>query len=85
MLNFLPLVLAFPALGVLVNGFLGRYIGRKAHWPAIISTGLSLGLSLFFLYQAVFRGLSGEVHLFEWIAAPSFLAEVAFLLDPSAP
>ena len=81
-LNLLPLVLVFPALGVLVNGFLGRYIGRKAHWPAIISTGLSLGLSLLLLYQAVFRGLSGEVRLFEWIPVPSLLVEVAFLLDP---
>jgi NADH-quinone oxidoreductase subunit L len=82
MLDFAWLILLFPLLGVLINGFFGRRIGKK--WVGQIACG-TVGLS-FLMGVAVFFALLGEEHgqtvtLFSWITVGDFQIEAALLVD----
>ncbi|MGA9349797.1 MAG: NADH-quinone oxidoreductase subunit L [Anaerolineae bacterium] len=77
-------ILLFPLLGVLINGFLGRRIGKK--WVGQVACG-AVGLS-FLVGIGVFFTLllgSGEhgriVPLFSWITVGDFRIEAAILVD----
>jgi NADH-quinone oxidoreductase subunit L len=84
MLDFAWLILLFPLLGVLINGFFGRRIGKK--WVGQIACG-TVGLS-FLMGVAVFFSLllGSEEHgqtvtLFSWITVGDFQIEAALLVD----
>ena len=81
-LDFGWLILLFPLLGVLINGFLGCRIGKK--WVGQIACG-AVGLS-FVVAVGVFFALLGEEHghtvpLFSWITVGDFQIEAALLVD----
>ncbi|MYC96103.1 MAG: NADH-quinone oxidoreductase subunit L [Caldilineaceae bacterium SB0661_bin_32] len=86
MLELAWLILVFPALGALVNLFVGDKLGERgihvvASGAVVLSFIVSLGL---------FFGLSGldehhrtaTVHLWDWITVGSFHAPAALLIDP---
>ncbi|MGQ9516273.1 MAG: NADH-quinone oxidoreductase subunit L [Anaerolineae bacterium] len=82
MLAYAWLMVLFPLLGVLINAFLGRRIGKRAvSWVACTSIGLSFLVAL-----GVLAGVAGrtgvEQPLFTWISAGSFRVEFSLLLDP---
>jgi NADH-quinone oxidoreductase subunit L len=82
MLDFAWLILLFPLLGVLINGFIGNRIGKKwVGWVACTAVGLS-----FLVGVGVFLALLGEEHgrtvpLFSWITVGDFQIEAALLVD----
>ncbi len=86
MLELAWLILVFPALGALVNLFVGDRLGERgihvvASGMVVLSFVVSLGL---------FFGLAGldehhrtaTVHLWDWITVGSFHAPAALLIDP---
>jgi NADH-quinone oxidoreductase subunit L len=82
MLDFAWLILLSPILGVLINGFGGRRIGKK--WVGQIACS-AVGLS-FLVGVGVFFALWGEeqgrtVPLFSWITVGDFQIEAAILVD----
>ena len=75
-------ILLFPLLGVVVNGFFGRRIGKK--WVGRVACG-AVGFS-FLVGVGVFFAMLGEEHghtvsLFSWIAVGDFQIEAALLVD----
>ncbi|MGQ9458071.1 MAG: proton-conducting transporter transmembrane domain-containing protein, partial [Anaerolineae bacterium] len=86
MLNYAWLLLLFPLLGVLVNGFLGPRVGKRAvGWVACLAVGLAFTTSLALLW-----GLAGlppegrrvEVPLYTWMTVGGLQVPFALLLDP---
>jgi len=81
-LDFELWILLFPILGVLINGFFGRRIGKKwVSWVACAAVGLSFAVAV-----GVFLTLLGEEHghavpLFSWITVVDFRIEAALLVD----
>lgn len=86
MLELAWLILVFPALGALINLFVGDKLGERgihvvASGAVVLSFVVSLGL---------FFGLSGldahhrtvTIHLWDWITIGSFYAPAALLIDP---
>jgi NADH-quinone oxidoreductase subunit L len=81
-LDFGWLILLFPLLGVLINGFFGRRIGKK--WVGQVACA-AVGLS-FLVGVGVFLALLGEEHgrtvpLFSWITVGDFQIKAAILVD----
>ncbi len=79
-------IVALPALGVLFHAFLGR---RMPAAVKLVGPGLVLGAFGLALYCALtVRGLGPEAalrdHVYTWIAAGGFVADVAFRLDALA-
>ena len=86
MLDLAWLILVFPALGALINLFIGdRLRERGIHVVASGAVVLSFVVSL-----GLFFGLTGldahhrtaTVHLWDWITIGSFHAPAALLIDP---
>jgi len=82
MLDFAWLILLFPLLGVLINGFIGNRIGKK--WVGRVACA-AVGLS-FLVGVGVFFALLGEEHgrtvsLFSWITVGDFQIQAALLVD----
>lgn len=87
---FLPtvaaLILAFPALGALINGLFGRQLGRRR---VAVVANLAVGLA-FLMAVLLFTGLNGlpaearslEVTLWSWMHIGRFQVDVALLIDP---
>jgi NADH-quinone oxidoreductase subunit L len=72
---------ALPLAGALVNLFLGRRLGRRAHWVAVPAVGAAFLVALA-AFDRVWRGqetFAGP--LFEWIVAGAFRAPVTLQLD----
>ena len=86
MLEIAWLIFVFPALGALVNLFVGDRLGERG--IHIVASG-AVVLS-FFVSLGLFFGLSGldphhraeTVHLWDWITIGSFSAPAALLIDP---
>ncbi len=86
MLEIAWLILVFPALGALVNLFVGDRLGERG--IHIVASG-AVVLS-FFVSIGLFFGLSGmdphhryeTVHLWDWITIGSFSVPAALLIDP---
>jgi len=79
------LLLLFPLLGVIINGFFGRRLGRKG----VSLVGPGMVLLSFLLALPPLLGLiqspgEFELHsrLFTWIAVGKFEVEASLLLDP---
>jgi len=84
MLDFAWLILLLPLLGVLLNGFFGRRIGKK--WVsrvACAAVGLSfiVGVGVFFTLLLGSEEHGRIVHLFSWITVGDFQIEAALLVD----
>jgi NADH-quinone oxidoreductase subunit L len=86
MLDYVWLVLVFPALGVLINGFFNRRLGRKlVGYLACIVVGLSFAISLLTcraLIQLPPESRSVEVVLYTWTSVSDFVVDFTLLIDP---
>ncbi|MFQ5813411.1 MAG: NADH-quinone oxidoreductase subunit L [Anaerolineae bacterium] len=86
MLDYVWLVLVFPALGVLINGFFSRRLGRKlVGYLACIAVGLSFVVSLltcWALIQLPPESRSVEVALYTWTSVSDFAVDFTLLVDP---
>jgi len=82
MIDYAWLILIFPLLGVLINAFFGRHIGKRAvSWVACAAIGLSFAMAVGILIAVA--GTEGtEKLLFSWISAGSFRVDFALLFDP---
>ncbi|MBW2558756.1 MAG: NADH-quinone oxidoreductase subunit L [Deltaproteobacteria bacterium] len=81
----LPLL---PAIGVLINGLLGKRFGEKTvAFVACTSVGLSLILAIGILHQMLIASPAERVitsSLYRWISDGSLQINVGFLIDPLA-
>jgi NADH-quinone oxidoreductase subunit L len=86
MLDYVWLVLVFPALGTLINGFFSRRLGRKlVGYLACIAVGLSFVVSLltcWALIQLPPESRSVEVALYTWTSVSDFAVDFTLLIDP---
>ena len=86
MLDYVWLVLVFPALGVLINGFFSRRLGRKlVGYLACIVVGLSFVVSLltcWALIQLPPETRSVEAALYTWTSVSDFVVDFTLLIDP---
>lgn len=86
MLNYAWLLLLFPLLGVLVNGFLGPRVGKRAvGWAACLAVGLAFAISLALLWSLAGlppEGRRVEVPLYTWMTVGGLQVPFALLLDP---
>jgi NADH-quinone oxidoreductase subunit L len=82
MIEFAWLILIFPLLGVLINAFFGRRLGKRAvSWVACAAVGLAFVMAVMILIAVA--GSEGEERvLFRWISAGAFQVDFALLLDP---
>ncbi len=84
MLDLAWLILLFPILGVLINGFFGGRIGKK--WVSRVACA-AVGLSFAVAVGVFFTLLLGSeehgriVPLFSWITVGDFQIEAALLVD----
>jgi NADH-quinone oxidoreductase subunit L len=83
MAKLIWIVPLFPLLGAMVNGLWGRrYIRDRAHIPAIIATGLSLGFALLVIADIAADPRATQVVLFDWLVAGPLSVQMGFLADP---
>jgi len=79
------LVPFFPLVGVILNGFFGKRLGTKfVSFVGSGVVGLSFFISLYILHSLLSLSPEKRIyeqHLFTWIQAGNFKAEVALLLD----
>ena len=89
---FIPLLVILPIGGFALTAFIGRRLGKGAHWiPVLVIFGawvIAMGLA----YQVLSGAaplLSGSedvhgyaLHWFTWIPADQFVVDVGFLVDP---
>lgn len=82
MVDFAWLMLVFPLLGMLINAFFGRRIGKRAvSVVACAAVGLAFLVALGVLFGVA--GTDGiEQRLFAWITAGRFQVDFSLLLDP---
>ncbi|RMH73206.1 MAG: NADH-quinone oxidoreductase subunit L [Gemmatimonadetes bacterium] len=89
MINLVWLVPLFPLIGVFINGFWGRKLPRSVIGglaSAMVGLSFIVAVLIFFdllrQIQADHHHFYHEVHLFTWISAGAFEANIAFLVDP---
>jgi NADH-quinone oxidoreductase subunit L len=86
MLDYVWLVLVFPALGALINGFFSRRLGRKlVGYLACATVGLAFVVSLltcWALIQLPPESRSVEVALYTWTSISDFVVDFTLLIDP---
>lgn len=84
MVNLIWLTIALPLVGVLLNLFFGRRLGRTAN--GLIGSGtvvlaFVVGVLIFFQVSSLPEG-GQTVHLWNWINIGEFNAAVSLLVDP---
>ncbi|MCI0632381.1 MAG: NADH-quinone oxidoreductase subunit L [Actinobacteria bacterium] len=85
MLDVVWLIPALPLAGAAVNLFGGRRLGKNAGWLAslLVAAGFAVAVAVLLdLLSLPAEEREHVVRLFDWIAAGSFSAGVAFLVDP---
>jgi len=84
MLDFAWLILLFPLLGMVINGFIGNRIGKKrVSRVACAAVGLSflVAVGVFFSLLLGSEEHGRTVSLFSWITVGDFQIEAALLVD----
>lgn len=86
MYPFAPLIVLFPLLGFLFNGFFGRKIKNETIVGSIGTAAVALSFVVGLLIYIEMLGTAVEdrkhiVTLFEWIAAGTFSVNIAFQVD----
>jgi NADH-quinone oxidoreductase subunit L len=86
MLDYVGLIPLFPAIGFVLNLFLGRRLSKGAvGFIACAAIGLSFAVSLLVfmdLLRLPVAGRSVEKILYPWILSGDFRAQIGFLVDP---
>jgi NADH-quinone oxidoreductase subunit L len=85
-LNFLWVLPALPLLAFLLNGLLGRRLGKLSGWIASILVAGTFVMSVLILFDVMARphGAPFEYTLYTWIPSGDFNVQIAFLIDPLA-
>jgi NADH-quinone oxidoreductase subunit L len=84
-LDLVWLIPALPLAGAAVNIFGGRRLGKNAGWLAsvLVAAGFAVAVAVLLdLLSLPAEEREHVVRLFDWIAAGSFSADVALLVDP---
>ena len=90
-LDTLHLILLYPLLGFLLNGILGRMLGRAfVNWTAVlvmVASAWQSTLTVFQLYKVgwvdgVWHGARLTEKLFTWFSAGDLTVDVTFMVDP---
>ncbi|HTW93611.1 MAG TPA: NADH-quinone oxidoreductase subunit L [Tepidisphaeraceae bacterium] len=83
------LIPLLPLIGAAVSGFFGaRWLKEKSHWPIWIGVGISAIFSIALLVRMMFAtpGADGTIqfshHVYWWIVAGQFKADVGYFFDP---
>ncbi len=71
-----------PFIGFLLNGLLGRYLGKLAGWVAVLMLAISTVTGGILAYQTLFNHLVVERDFYTWIFAGDLSITVGYLLDP---
>jgi NADH-quinone oxidoreductase subunit L len=83
------LIPLLPLIGAVISGFFGaKWLKGQSHWPIWLGVGASAVISLSFLWQMTSATpdanglLSVSRHVYWWIEAGSFRADVGYFFDP---
>ncbi|MCI0532147.1 MAG: NADH-quinone oxidoreductase subunit L, partial [candidate division Zixibacteria bacterium] len=86
MFDYIILIPLFPLMGFLLNGFLGKRLGKSfVSWVGPGSVGLSLALALKLFLDLLSLPADQRVIesiAFPWIISGNLQVNIAFLLDP---
>jgi NADH-quinone oxidoreductase subunit L len=86
MLDYVWLIPLFPAVGFVINGFLGRRFGRGlVSWVGPSAIGLSFLTSVLIFFELIGRPVSErhfEKVIFDWVVSGSFQTVVGYQIDP---
>ena len=74
-------IAALPLAGALVNLFLGRRLGRRAHWVAVPAVALAFVFALGAFLQVWRHDATFAGPLWDWIVAGTFRAPITLQLD----
>ena len=82
MIEYVGLVPLLPLIGFVVNGLFGyRYLKKKAHWAAVLTTFLSFLMAFLIFLEAV-GGKTLDLDLYTWVSVENFKVPFGFLVDP---
>jgi len=86
MFDYVWLIPLFPAIGFVLNGFLGRGLGKGfVSWVGPSAIGLSFLTSIFIFFELIGRP-PAERHfekvIFDWVVSGSFQTVVGYQIDP---
>jgi NADH-quinone oxidoreductase subunit L len=86
MLDYVWLIPLFPAIGFLINGFLGRRYSKKiVSWIACSALGLSFLTSILIFFDLLGRSPSERVFekvIFDWVVSGNFSTVIGYQIDP---
>ncbi len=86
MFDYVWLVPAFPAIGFLLNGLLGRQFSKKVvGWVACSALGLSFLTSILIFIALLGRPPSERLFekvIFDWVVSGSFQTVIGYQIDP---
>jgi len=84
--DYVWLIPAFPACGFLINGLLGKKIGKKlVSWVACLSVFFSFAVSVILFFELIKLSPESrfiEKDIFDWIVSGEFVTKVGFRIDP---
>src|SRR5271154_3952186 len=83
------LIPLLPLLGAAISGFFGaKWLKGQSHWPIWLGVGASAIISLSLLFQMHGATPDGDGllafhrHVYWWIVAGNFRADVGYFFDP---
>jgi len=86
MLDHVWLVPLFPAIGFILNGLLGRRLGKKAvSWIGPSAIGLAFFTSILIFFELLKRPPSERLFekiIFDWVVSGSFHTVIGYQIDP---
>jgi NADH-quinone oxidoreductase subunit L len=86
MLDYVWLIPLFPAIGFILNGFLGRRLGKGfVSWVGPSAIGLSFLTAIFIFFDLLARPPAQRVFekvIFDWVVSGSFQTVVGYQVDP---
>jgi NADH-quinone oxidoreductase subunit L len=86
MFDFVWLIPLFPAIGFVLNGFLGRRLGNRfVSWVGPSAIGLSFLTAIFIFFELLGRPATErhfEKVLFDWVVSGSFQTVIGYQIDP---
>ncbi|MSS71284.1 MAG: NADH-quinone oxidoreductase subunit L [Candidatus Latescibacteria bacterium] len=84
MQTYVHWILLCPLIGVLINGFFGRRLGRGAHVVACAAVGISWALSVLVFLRVLngdALGVDAPARLYSWIETDALRIAVGFRVD----
>ena len=86
MLDYVWLIILFPAIGFVINGLFGGWLGKKAvSWVGPSAIGLSFLTSILIFFELIERAPSERLFekvIFDWVGSGTFQTVVGYQVDP---